>query len=119
MPDVKPSPRAGAIRLSLMRADQKGTRSASVLAIVACIPGPRIDSRHAPDAIATPKSRQLHIGLRPKPQKGWSMIGPDPTEPIFRSNTVALWTPQDSLFTADETHQRPFLSRLGLVHKVP
>jgi hypothetical protein len=43
------------------------------------------------------------------------MIGPDPTEPIFRSNTVALWTPQDSLFTADETHQRPFLSRLGLV----
>ena len=30
MPDVKPRPRAGAIRLSLMRADQKGTGSASV-----------------------------------------------------------------------------------------
>ena len=50
MPDVKPRPRAGAIRLSVMRADQKGTRSASVLAIVACIPGPRIDSRPAPEA---------------------------------------------------------------------
>jgi hypothetical protein len=33
-----------------MRADQKGTRSVSVLAIVACIPDPRIDSRPAPEA---------------------------------------------------------------------
>jgi hypothetical protein len=39
MPDVKPRPRAGAIRLSLIRADQKGTRSASEFVIVACIPG--------------------------------------------------------------------------------
>src|SRR6266852_253792 len=37
MPDVKPSPRAGAMRLSLMRADQKATGSASVFAIVASI----------------------------------------------------------------------------------
>ena len=50
MPDVKPRPRAGAIRLSLMRADQKGMRSASVLAIVACMPDPRVDSRPAPEA---------------------------------------------------------------------
>jgi hypothetical protein len=49
MPDVKPRPMAGAIRLSLMRADQKGTRSASVLAIVACILDPRIRSRPAPE----------------------------------------------------------------------
>jgi len=39
MPDVKPRPKAGTIRLSLMGADQKGTSSASVLTIVACIPG--------------------------------------------------------------------------------
>ena len=40
MPDVKPRPRAGAIRLSLMSADQKGTGSASILTIVVCIPAP-------------------------------------------------------------------------------
>ena len=46
MPDVKPSPRAGAMRLSLTRADQKGIRSASILAVVvACIPDPHIESR--------------------------------------------------------------------------
>src|SRR6516165_8995824 len=37
MPDVKPRPTAGAIRLSLMRADQKGTGSASVLVSIAYI----------------------------------------------------------------------------------
>jgi hypothetical protein len=37
MPDVKPRPRAGAIRLSVMRADQNGMRSVPVRAIVACI----------------------------------------------------------------------------------
>jgi hypothetical protein len=40
MPDVKPRPRAGAIRLSLMSADQKGTGSASILTIVVGIPAP-------------------------------------------------------------------------------
>jgi len=50
MPDVKPRPRAGAIRLSVIRADQKGMRSASVLEIIACIPIPRIDSRPAPES---------------------------------------------------------------------
>jgi hypothetical protein len=34
IPDEKPSPTAGAMRLSSMRAVQNGTRSASVLAIV-------------------------------------------------------------------------------------
>jgi hypothetical protein len=34
------------MRLSLMRADQKGMRSASILAVVVdCIPTPQIDSR--------------------------------------------------------------------------
>ena len=37
MPDVKPRPKAGAIRLSFMGADQKGMRSASVVEVVACI----------------------------------------------------------------------------------
>src|SRR5262249_46435199 len=69
MPDVKPRPRAGAIRLSLMRADQKGTGSASVLVSVACIPGPRIDSRLAPEAYSRPIQPVLPAGsclLRPE-----------------------------------------------------
>src|SRR6516165_1060678 len=78
MPDVKPRPRAGAIRLSLMRADQKGTGSASVLVSSACTPGPRVDSRLAPEAYS-----HAHVStasLRPstetpKPRKSWSMIG--------------------------------------------
>src|SRR6476659_5964058 len=66
MPDVKPRPRAGAIRLSLTRADQKGTRSASVLVIVACIPDPRIDSRPATEAHSRPRLDGFINGLRPK-----------------------------------------------------
>src|SRR5580693_9318986 len=67
MPDVKPRPRAGAIRLSLIRADQKGTGSASEFVIVACIPGVlalTAGPRRKP--ILTPTSRRLHNGLRPK-----------------------------------------------------
>jgi hypothetical protein len=46
MPDVNPRPSAGAMRLSLKRADQKGMRSASILAVVvACIPDPHTESR--------------------------------------------------------------------------
>src|SRR6476660_4728578 len=65
MPDVKPSPTAGAIRLSVTRADQKGTRSVSVLVIVACIPGSLIDSRPATEACSHTTSRRLRNGLRP------------------------------------------------------
>src|SRR5258706_1333245 len=85
MPDVKPRPRAGAIRLSLTRADQKGTRSASVLVIVACIPGPRIDSRPATEAHSRPRLDGFITAFdrTPKPHKSWTMVGPDPTEPIM------------------------------------
>src|SRR5215471_1643619 len=69
MPDVKPRPRAGAIRLSLMRADQKGTGSASVLVSVACIPGSRMTAGSRRRPILTPTSRRLHDRLRPKPRK--------------------------------------------------
>src|SRR5262249_57253717 len=84
MPDVKPRPSAGAIRLSLMGADQKGTGSASVLVSIACIPGPRIDSRLALEAYSHAHVSTASFRLStqtPKPRKSWSMIGAHPSEP--------------------------------------
>src|SRR5215468_11976952 len=82
MPDVKPRPRAGAIRLSLMRADQKGTGPASVLVSIACIPGLRMAAGSRRKPILTPTSRPLHDRLRPKPRMRkphMSAIGPKRT----------------------------------------
>src|SRR4051794_11662385 len=65
MPDVKPKPRAGAIRLSLMSADQKGRGSASILTIVVGIaarclnirsPGPFAARRQIGMVLANPAS---------------------------------------------------------------
>src|SRR3954452_17879372 len=60
MPDMNPRPSAGAIRLSVMTADQKGTRSASVLAIVACIRVLTLTTGPRQKPILTPTSRRLH-----------------------------------------------------------
>src|SRR5689334_20282822 len=66
MPDVKPRPSAGAMRRSLTRADQNGTRSLSIS--VACIPDPCMTSGSAIflfDALSSrePESTSLENAL--------------------------------------------------------
>ena len=71
---------AGAIRLSKMRADQKGV--VSVLAVVACIPVLALTAGQRRTPILTPTSRRIQDNLRPNVEtaKSLAIVGPDPTE---------------------------------------
>src|ERR1051325_6023864 len=74
MPDTKPSPSAGAMRLSLTRADQKATRSVPVLSSVACIL-PALFPRQRLDG---------YISVFDRNRKGWRLQPGDRDTNKFR-----------------------------------